>query len=117
MKGDRLVIPTSLHSEVLKQLHYPHQGVEKCKLRTKGSIFCAGINKDIGDMAKACAPCQKNQLANSKEPLIPRGVPLRAWHTLGTDIFYWNNSHYLLLIDYYSKLPIIRKLSFTRSSS
>jgi len=34
-----------------------------------------------------------------------------------TDIFYWNNSHYLLLVDNYSKFPIICKLSSTTSSS
>ena len=48
---------------------------------------------------------------------MPHDLPPHAWHTLGTDMFYWSNSHYLLLVDYYSKFPIIRKLSSITSSS
>ena len=42
VKGTHIVIPESLQFEVLKQLHYAHQGTEKCKLRAKSSVFCLG---------------------------------------------------------------------------
>ena len=35
LKGTRIIIPKSLQPEVLEQLHYAHQGAEKCKLRAK----------------------------------------------------------------------------------
>ena len=47
LKGTRIVIPRSFQPDVLKQLHYAHQGGEKCKLRAKGSVVWANINKDI----------------------------------------------------------------------
>ena len=35
LKGTHIVIPETLQPDVLKQLHYPHQGPEKCKLGEK----------------------------------------------------------------------------------
>jgi hypothetical protein len=117
LKGLRIVIPRSLQPEVLQQLHYAHQGAEKCKLRAKGSVFWANINRDIEEMVKSCSPCQHHQNLNTKEPLVSHDVPPRPWHTLGSDIFHWNNADYLLVTDYYSKFPVIRKLPNLQSST
>jgi len=117
LKGLRIIIPKTLQVEVLNQLHYGHQGSEKCKLRAKGSVFWPNINQDIDIMVKQCAPCQRHQKENTKEPMIPHDVPQKSWHTLGADLFYWNNSHYLLVCDYYSKFPLVRKLANCESST
>ena len=37
-------------------------------------------------------------------------VPPHAWHTLDTDLFYWNKIDYLVIRDYFSKYLIIRRL-------
>jgi len=49
------------------------------------------------------------------EPLIPHDVPKRPWHKLGIDLFYLRNENYLLLADYGSKFPIVKKLKTTSS--
>ena len=36
-------------------------------------------------------------------------VPPHAWHTLGTDLFYWNRIDFLVVGDYFSKFLIVRK--------
>ena len=117
LKGTRIVIPESLQPDVLKQLHYAHQGAEKCKLRAKGSVFWANINRDIEELVKSCPPCQHHQKLNVKEPLLPHDVPQKPWHTLGSDIFHWNNANYLLVVDYYSKFPVVKKLTNIQSST
>ena len=78
LKDNRIVVPKSLHAAVLEQVHYAHQGAEKCKLRAKASVFWCGINRDIDDMVRLCAPCQTHQPANGKEPLIHHDVPKHA---------------------------------------
>ena len=115
LKGTRIIIPKSLQPDVLQQLHYAHQGAEKCKLRAKGSVFWANINKDIDEMVKSCPPCQRHQKLNAKEPLLPHDVPQKAWHTLCSDLFFWNNTYYLLVTDYYGKFPVVKKLANTQS--
>ena len=37
--------------------------------------------------------------------------PTRPWEKLGTDIFEFNGSKYLMTVDYYSRFPIVRPLS------
>ena len=54
LRGTCIVIPESLQPDVLKQLHYAHQGAEKCKLRAKGSVFWANISRDIQELVKSC---------------------------------------------------------------
>ena len=119
LKGQRIIIllPKSLHATALEQIHYTHQGAEKCKLRAKAAVFWCGINHDIDERVKSCAPCQAQQVANTKETLIPHDVPKHACHTLATDLYQCNGTEYLLIAVLYSKFPIIRKLTSISSST
>lgn len=85
LKGICILILQSLQADVLQQLHYAHQGAERCKLRAKGLVFWVNINRDVEDMIKFCAPCQHNQNMNLKEPLMPYDIPQKPWHTCGCD--------------------------------
>ena len=37
-------------------------------------------------------------------------VPPHPWHTLGTDLFYWNKIDFLVIGDYFTKFIIVRRL-------
>lgn len=117
LKGTRVVIPKSLQPGVLRQLHYAHQGAEKCKLRAKGSVFWANINRDIEELVKSCPPCQRHQKLNVKGPLLLHDVPQKLWHILGSDIFFWNNANYLVVGDYCSKFPVVSSSFFSHLQS
>lgn len=104
LNGTRILIPKTRQADVLQQLHYAHQEAKKCKLRANGSAIWVNINRDIEEMVKSCAPCQRNQRMNLKEPLKPHNIPQKPWHTLRCDLFFWINPSYKLLSDYYSKL-------------
>ena len=110
VKGERIVIPEPLQPEILAKMHEGHQGEEKCCLRAKSCVFWVGINQDIKSMVKACDVCQTFQNSQTREPLLPHEIPTRAWQVVGTDLFYFNGSEYLLVVDYYSKFPFMRKL-------
>ena len=43
----------------------------------------------------------------------PVEVPPYVWHTLGTNLFYWNKLDYLVVGDYFSKFLIVRKIPNT----
>ena len=38
-------------------------------------------------------------------------LPTRPWEKLGTDIFEFKGLKYLMIVDYYSRFPVIRLLS------
>ena len=87
LEGTRIAIPESLQPVVLKQLHYAHQGAEKCKLRAERLVFRANIDHDIEKLVKSCLPCQHYQKLNVNEPLLLYDVRQYPWLTLGSDVF------------------------------
>ena len=117
MVESRIIVPTSAREMVLEQIHTGHLGMKKCKLRAKSAVWWPGIYKDIEQKVATCAACQTHQNSQSKEPMIPQETPPRPWHTFGSDLFFWNNMWYLLITDYYSKFPFIRRLPSLTSSA
>ena len=46
-KGSRLLLPSTLKQKVMEQIHEGHQGMEKCMLKARESVFWPGISDDI----------------------------------------------------------------------
>ena len=116
-KGSRIVIPKTLQENILSKLHAAHQGIEKTKLRARSSVFWRNLNKDIEDITKSCTTCQEHQDRQAREPLLQTEIPPRAWHTIGTDLFDLDEDEYLLISDYFSKYPFVRKVPRGRCTS
>ena len=117
LKGDRIVVPTSLQKEILSIIHQGHLGQEKCLLRARTSVFWPGLTKDVVDLAKECDPCQRHQNKQQKQPILQPEPPNYPWQRLNSDLFEFKGHQYLLVSDQYSKFPVIRKLSSTTSQA
>ena len=117
LKGSRVIIPETMQPEILEKLHMAHQGTEKTKLRARTSVFWRNLNKVIDEMTKACLICQQHLASQGKEPIIQTEIPPRAWHTIGSDLFFLNDEEYLLVSDYYSKFSFVRKIAPNQSTS
>ena len=108
-KGARLLIPSTLQRKVMEQIHNGHLGIEKCMLKARESVFWPGISNDIHEAVEKCGICQASFKA-AKPVGNVNDVPPHAWHTLGTDLFYWNRVDYLMVCDYFSNYLVVRKL-------
>ena len=108
-KGPRLLIPPTLWKKILEQIHDGHQGIEKCMLKAREAVFWPGISSDIHETVEKCGICQSNSKSSKPVGNVSE-VPPHAWHTIGTDLFYWNKIDYLMVGDYFSKYLIVRKL-------
>ncbi|XP_037794447.1 uncharacterized protein K02A2.6-like [Penaeus monodon] len=95
---------------VLDRIHEGHQGITKCQLRAKDSVYWTSINKDIEEIVQQCPTCQETSRSQTKETLIPHELPTQPWQYVGTDLFHYGENDYLIVADYYSKFPIIRKM-------
>ena len=111
LKCDRVIIPSSLVPDVLKDIHRGHLGIEKCRLRARRSVFWPNMNIDIAKLVNSCGQCQvhagpqnKNFTYNMNES---SHYPM---HCIGTDLFEYNNKPYLIMVDYFSSYPWIRPL-------
>ena len=78
-------------------------------------MFWPGISDDIRNAVKECDICQKHEPAQQKKPLILHDVPSMPWVKLGINIFEHHSHYYLLVADYFSKFPIVKKLSYQMS--
>ena len=109
-KDDRLIIPEAERDQILELLHYGHYGITRTQDRAKESVFWPGITRDIESKVKDCTICQENAPSQTKEIMQPHEVPRGPWIKLGMDLFEHNKRQYLLIVDYFSKFPFIRKL-------
>ena len=105
LRKNRIVIPQSLRSEMLKRLHEGHLGMEKCKRRARTAVYWPGINADIDRMVSSCETCLKHQAKQPKEPMTITDLPEEPWQKVGTDLFHLDGKNYLLMIDYLSNYP------------
>ena len=115
MRGSRIVIPTPLRKEILAQLHTGHQGITKCRERARQSVWWPGIGKQLQDLIQHCPVCCQERLQPA-EPLIPSEFPSLPWETVATDLFYWKESTYLLVVDYFSRFIEIAHFTTENSS-
>ena len=114
--GTRIVIPLSMQQEILQKLHEGHQGIQRCRLRAKISVWWPGISKQINDLIERCSVCVRESLPR-REPLIPSKLPDYPWQKIGTDLFYMKSSNYILIIDYFSRFIEVIKLKSTTSGA
>lgn len=117
LKGDRLIIPRTLRKEVLEAIHNGHQGESKCILLARESVFWPNISKDIREVVKSCDTCLRYQQAPEKLPLLQPDLPTRPWEKLGTDLFEYKDKRYLMVVDYYSRFPLVRQIPDIRAET
>ena len=53
MRGMRIVIPMVLQKEILDRLHTGHQGITKCRLRARQSVWWLHISTQIEGMVRS----------------------------------------------------------------
>ena len=114
--GTRIVIPLSMQQEIVQKLHEGHQGIQRCHLHAKTSVWWPGISKQISDAIERCSICVRES-SHRREPLIPSKPPDYPWQKIGTDLFYLKKSNYILIIDYFSRFIEVIKLKSTTSQS
>ena len=85
-------------------------GIEKTKLLACDSVFWSNINANIKGYIKHCATCLEFQQMQPKEKITHHDILLRPWEVVGADIFHLKNKHYLCIVDYNSKFPVIKRL-------
>ena len=117
MKNSKVLIPETLKQKYLKQIHQGHQGIEACRSRAREFVFWVNINSDLKEMVEKCDICQSQQNSTTSIQKYVSEVPPHPWHTLGSDLFYFQRIDFLVVVDYFSKYLIVRKIPNSTSSA
>ena len=105
----RILIPESMRQTTLEALHVGHLGVEKCRSKARLSIWWPKIGTDIERFVTSCHTCQ-HCAKDKAEPLISTPLPDLPWQKIATDLFEFNNKHYVVVVDYYSRFFELKEL-------
>lgn len=116
MRNNRIVVPYTLRQDMLERLHTGHQGITKCRRRALQSVWWPGLSRQLEDLVTNCAECCRCRTQHA-EPLMPAQFPKVPWQKVASDLFVWKNSHYLLIIDYFSRYIEIAKLNSESAAS
>ena len=73
-------------------------------------MWWPGLSSQLENVVKTCQDCLKNTVQRP-EPLRPSRLPQLPWQKVGTDLFEWNKSTYLLVVDYFSRWIEVARLS------
>jgi len=116
MYDDRIVIPTSLQTQVLSQIHEGHLGITKCRARAMQSVWWPMLSTQIEELVRRCTICEKLR-PETREPLLPSTLPERAWERIGSDLFQLDGKTFIIVVDYYSRWIEVRPLNPTTSQA
>ena len=108
LKNEKILVPSSMRKEMLQRIHQGHMGIKKSKRRARDVLYWPGMNSQISGMISRCTICLEHQQQNTKEPMIPPRIPSKPWETVATDLFTWDKSEYLVIVDYHSIVRCFR---------
>lgn len=103
-KGKRVVVPASLQSSVLEELHYTHIGITKMKQLARRYVYWRSIDKDIEKYVRSCAACAAVKKSPPKAVLHPWEEPDQNWQRIHIDYAGpYQGHHFLIVVDSKSK--------------
>ena len=117
MKGQKIIIPTSLKQQYISKIHAGHTGIGSCLKKAWEFVFWVNYSKDIQEAIEKCSLCQEQQNVLMTNQCYVSEVPPHLWHTLGLDLFYHKRLDFLVVVDYFSKFLIVRKIPNSTSSA
>ena len=116
-KGRQVVIPRPVQQNILQQLHTSHQGIRKTQALARESVYWPGINTQIETMINACQICQKHQPQQQPQEAVHHNIPPLPWWKIASDMCQVGDKTYLVIVDYYTKYPIVIEMRSTTSAA
>jgi hypothetical protein len=59
-RGDRICVPASLQTQIVKIAHQGHQGVVRTRQLIRNHVWFPGIDQDVERAVNECLECQAN---------------------------------------------------------
>ena len=101
---------------MLRRIHMSHMGVEGCLRRARECVRWPAMSSEVKDFILKCDICRSVDNKQQKETLISHDVPDRPWTKVGVDLFTFNQTNYLIIVDYFSGFWEIDPLEKTTAS-
>lgn len=118
LKGNKIVLPPSLHQQAIDLAHSGHQGIVKTSSLLREKVWFNGMNKRVEEAVRNCQQCQVSTPTITREPLKMSPLPAAPWVELSADFGQVANGQYILVIqDEYSRYVVVETLTSLTASS
>ena len=113
LRGERVVVPESLRSQLVGGAHEGHQGMVRTKQRLRELFWWPGLDAAVETAVRecpVCAGCDKS-VKTSNVPLTPVPFPTTPWSKVGIDFIgpleggRTHRRFAIVMTDYHSKWP------------
>ncbi|KAL1447451.1 hypothetical protein WDU94_001922, partial [Cyamophila willieti] len=103
-RNDRVVIPASLQSQILTELHETHLGITKMKQLARRYVYWPKIDRDIERLVRSCEACAHIKANPPKVTVHPWECPQENWERVHVDYAGpFQNAYFLVCVDAKSK--------------
>ena len=113
LKGTHIIVPHSLHQEMIQLLHTGHLRLEKCLKRAKQAMCWPGLYEELNELVTNCTTCLKfssqKLICLSNRQYAGHEIPIHPWSKMALDVFHFEGPNYLPIVDHTSSFLIIRK--------
>ena len=109
-KGACLVVPTSMHKELMSVAHSTHIGIEGCLRRVRECLFWMRMASDVKDYVSECDMCLAYRTSQTKERLLQHEVISRPWAKVAADLCESNGPPLLVVSEYFSNFIEVSRL-------
>lgn len=118
LRGNKIVVPTSLRSNILKLAHEGHPGERVMKRRLRAKVCWPSIDREVEKFVKCCQYCLRVSQPNRPPPMTRHKFPEGPWQCVALDLMSAEpiGVEILVVIDYYSRYHEIKFLKSTTSS-
>ncbi|XP_008487293.1 uncharacterized protein K02A2.6-like isoform X1 [Diaphorina citri] len=104
LKGTRVMIPATLRSNILQELHTGHLGMVKMKALGRSYCYWQNMDRDIEEMVRKCKYCCEKQNNPPKVQSHPWEPTREPWQRVHIDFAGpVNGLFYFIIVDTFSK--------------
>ena len=109
-----MIIPSTYHQVILKELHAELSGINTTKVFARSYTWWLGMDADIESMVQKCTVCQS--VKNQPGTTAPVAMATRIWQIIHINFAEKGGVNYPIVADSHSKWLEVVPVMFTTSS-
>lgn len=115
LRGDRLIIPTTLRPQILRCAHDGHPRMSVMKRRLRQKVWWPKIDDCVEKFVKHCESCTLVSAVGPPEPMCRTRMPDKPWCEVAIDFLgpLPSGHSLLVLVDYFSRFTEVVVMKHT----